>query len=1051
MAVEYSRFMADYLAMGHMRPFTSAELAITAGPVNYIHHHGIWQHDDRGRKLRVVFNASNPTSSGHSLNDVLHAGPRLQAALPSVLMRWRRHRIAFCSDIRMMFRQIWIDYRDVDLQRIVWAADPSQPPTHYQLLTVTYGESCSPYLSLRTLQQLCQDEGHNWPEAVSAALCDRYADDFLSGADDVTAARRLRDQLSGLMKAGGFPLRKWVANVRELLDDLPDDVRLRPTWEQLSAEGLVSELGVKWDPPSDCFQLTPPPLQPQSTKRTMLAALAGLFDPCGWLAPIVLNAKLLLQDLWRARLGWDEPAPISMTRRWAEFTAELQAISTFTLPRWIGVGPSSELHLHGFSDASRRAMAAVIYSRLAPGAGPALCHILLARTKLSPIRSLKPAPETSARMTIPRLELRAALIAAKLLRTAADELRVPVDRCHAWCDSQIVLHWLRSDRPTNNVLIDNYVAQIQEMLPSSVWRYVPTQSNPADLATRGADMTGLRSQRTWWEGPAWLAEDVDSWPLDPLPAPNQHSSICCVVQQLDASYLEQFSNLRMLLSFLVRIRRFVRSRLGRGPVLSVASPLTPTELHDAFLACVRLSQERSFSDDLQCLRRGERLRKTNPLVPLAAFLDDDGILRVGGRLEHSPLTYEERHPPILSGASSLASMVIAWAHSRALHGGYRVTSAYVCKRAWLLGGPRRIKAHLRRCVVCIRLRARPATQLMAPLPSSRVSPSRAFACTGVDYAGPFHVLSARGRGVRTTKGYIAVFVCLATKALHLELVGDLSAASFLGALHRFAGRRGRPGEIWSDNATCFRRADVELRDALLTAELDWGLVAGSLADQGIAWKFIPPGAPHFGGLWEAAVKSTKSHLQRVMGSRHLTYEEFSTVLVGIEMVLNSRPLTPLSGDTGDLDILTPGHFLVGGPLNSIVLPGPPAESLDALAHWELVRGVRAQFWSRWSREYLNTLQQRSKWTTPRRNFIVGDVVVLLDATLLQSSGRWPIGRVISVHPGADGFVRAATLKTATGVYKRSITKMVLLPVSAPPAAPPPPEDSLTDPGLAGGT
>ncbi|XP_014214629.1 uncharacterized protein LOC106643859 [Copidosoma floridanum] len=475
-----------------------------------------------------------------------------------------------------------------------------------------------------------------------------------------------------------------------------------------------------------------------------------------------------------------------MTCRWAAFTAELQAISTFTLPRWIGVRPSSELHLHGFSDASRRVMAAVIYSRLAPGAGPALCHILLAWTKLSPIRSLKP----------------------------------------------IVLHWLRSDRPTNNVLIDNYVAQIQEILPSSVWRYVPTQSNPADIATRGADMTGLRSQRTWWEGPAWLAEDVDSWPLDLLPAPNQQSSICCVVQQLDASYLEQFSNLRMLLGFLVRIRRFVRSRLGRGPVLSVASPLTPTELHDAFLACVRLSQERSFSADLQCLQRGERLRKTNPLVPLAAFLDDDGILRVGGRLEHSPLTYEERHPPILSGASSLASMVIAWAHSRALHSGYRVTSAYVCKRAWLLGGPRRIKAHLRRCVVCIRLRARLATQLMAPLPSSRVSPSRAFACTGVDYAGPFHVLSARGRGVQTTKGYIAVFVCLATKALHLELVGDLSAVSFLGTLHRFAGRRGRPGEIWSDNATCFRRADVELHDALLTAELDWGLVAGSFADQG---------------------------------------------------------------------------------------------------------------------------------------------------------------------------------------------------------------------------
>ncbi|XP_014217979.1 uncharacterized protein LOC106646454, partial [Copidosoma floridanum] len=447
MAVKYSRFMADYLAMGHMRPLTSAELAATAGPVNYIHYHGIWQHDDRGGKLRVVFNASNPISSGHSLNDVLHAGPRLQAALPS-------------------------------------AADPSQPPTHYQLLTVTYSKSCPPYLSLRTLQQLCQDEGHNWPKAVSAALCDRYTDDFLTGADDITAARRLRDQLSGLKRASGFPLRKWVANVHELFDDLPEDVRLRPTWEQLSAEGLVSELRVKWDPPSDCFQLMPPPLQRHSTKRTLLASLAGLFDPCGWLAPIMLNAKLLLQDLWRPRLGWDEPVPISMTRRWAAFTAELQAISTFTLPRWIRVGPFSELHLHGSSDASRRAMAAVIYSRIAPEAGPALCHILLAWTKLSPICSLKLGPQTTARMTIPSLKLRAALIATKLLRAAADELRVLVDRCHAWCSSQIVVHWLRSDKPTNNVLIDNYVAQIQEILHSCVWRYLPTQSNPADLATK---------------------------------------------------------------------------------------------------------------------------------------------------------------------------------------------------------------------------------------------------------------------------------------------------------------------------------------------------------------------------------------------------------------------------------------------------------------------------------------------------------------------------------------------------------------------------------------
>ncbi|XP_023245071.1 uncharacterized protein LOC111642822 [Copidosoma floridanum] len=207
---------------------------------------------------------------------------------------------------------------------------------------------------------------------------------------------------------------------------------------------------------------------------------------------------------------------------------------------------------------------------------------------------------------------------------------------------------------------------------------------------------------------------------------------------------------------------------------------------------------------------------------------------------------------------------------------------------------------------------------MAPLPASRVTPSRAFGRTGVDYAGPFSVLTSKGRGIRTTKGYIAVFVCMTTKAVHLELVGDLSAANFLGALTRFTGRRGRPSELWSVNATCFRRADLELREALQGAEFNWDLVAGTLASQGVFWQFIPPGAPHFGGLWEAAVKLTKSHPCRVLGSRHLTYKEFSTVLVGIKAVLNSRPLTPLSGDPSDLKVLTPGHFLIGAPVDSIV-------------------------------------------------------------------------------------------------------------------------------------
>ncbi|XP_014208616.1 uncharacterized protein LOC106639487 [Copidosoma floridanum] len=450
MAIEYARFMDEYLRCGHMRLLTDVELRESSGLVHYIPHHGIWQAGDHRKKLRVVFNASRPTSTGYSLNDILHAGPKLQACLPTVLLRWRRHRIAFCADIQMIFRQIWIDKRDVDLQRILWSTGNSSPPKHYQLLTVTYGKASAPYLSLRTISQLWEDEGHAWPEAVPIVKQDRCVDDILFGADDVETARLRRDQLIGLLQAGGFPLRKWVANDPELLRDLSPDARLRPTWRQLSADGFVSELGVSWDPIDDCFHLTPPTLQPRPTKRAMLAALARLFDPCGWIATAVLTTKMIIQDLWRARLEWDEPVPAAMAQRWSRFLTQLQNVPSIAIPRWISCSPATSLQLHAFADASQRAMAAVVYSRAENPADGVCVSILMSRTKLTPIKSLQPDATSPTRMTIPRLELQAALLAARLLRMVAEEYAVSVEHCHAWSDSQIVLHWLRSSEPTNN-------------------------------------------------------------------------------------------------------------------------------------------------------------------------------------------------------------------------------------------------------------------------------------------------------------------------------------------------------------------------------------------------------------------------------------------------------------------------------------------------------------------------------------------------------------------------------------------------------------------------
>ncbi|CAB0043516.1 unnamed protein product [Trichogramma brassicae] len=389
-AAAYREFMQAYIDSGHMIKLSHEEMKLKDRPVHYIPHHGIWQHGDHGPRLRVVFDASRPTSSGVSLNDVTHRGPKLQRDIWTILLRWRRHRVAFCADMKMMYRQIWIDKRDLDWQRVVWSPSSSDPIQHFRLLTVTYGTSCAPYLALRTIEQLCTDEGAQFPAATVAILRDRYVDDVLSGAPDLEAARDLRDQLIQLTNKGGFPLRKWVANDPRLLEGLNTADCLRPTWISFSAEDPVRELGIAWNPQDDSLGVAVPDVsKPRRSKREVLSALATIFDPCGWLAPTTLTVKLLIQDMWRARLGWDDELPELLAQRWRTICDGLTSIRGLVIPRWLASHSSAQdLRIHAFADASRRAMAAVTYSRCEDETGQVRLRILVAKTKLAPIRSV---------------------------------------------------------------------------------------------------------------------------------------------------------------------------------------------------------------------------------------------------------------------------------------------------------------------------------------------------------------------------------------------------------------------------------------------------------------------------------------------------------------------------------------------------------------------------------------------------------------------------------------------------------------------------------------
>ncbi|XP_046141252.1 uncharacterized protein LOC123987702 [Osmia bicornis bicornis] len=1009
LASAYREFMRTYEALGHMTRVPADESVNSRSW--YLPHHAVVQSTPAQYKVRVVFDASRRTHDQYRLNDFLMSGPPLQQDLSLVLLNWRRYKYVFTADIVKMFRQILVVPRDQELQRIVWAPSPEEPPVEYRLTTVTYGTACAPYLAIRTLAQLAVDEKPRFPLGSRCLESNVYVDDMFIGADELPLAIRKRTELVQILGTAGIELDKWAANHPDILP-----AHKRPIANDLVRDIVQDEsvktLGVHWKPTQDEFSFSVTnanSLPGVLTKRAVLSNIARLFDPLGWLSPITITAKILMQDLWILKCDWDSPLPAEARERWIDYCRSLSSLPTLTISRWFGSPSESAGQIHGFSDASSRAYAAVIYLRTDEGDGHVRVSLLAAKTKVAPVKTV----------SIPNLELCGALLLVRLvchLRKLDFLKRHPV---FLWSDSRVVLAWLSKHPCHWKTFVANRVSLIQTELPSATWAHVPTKQNPADCATRGLRPSELCETSLWWYGPSWLALQPEHWPQPSETTQVLHAE----AKPPEPDILLRYSSLTRLIRVVAYCLRPVKHLRGRkGGLNPLPTYLTTSELLDARSAVIRIAQAHAFATEIEMLKSGKPLPKSSALRKLNPLLDkEDGVLRVGGRLSRSNLTSERKHPPILPRRSGLSRLFVRYAHNAAFHGGPTLTSSVLLRYAWIVGRNSLIKTAIRNCLTCQRVKPRLAHQLMGDLPAARVTPARPFTTTGLDYAGPFHIRTTKGRGHRAYKGYIALFVCFATRAIHLEVVSDLTASTFIAAYRRFVSRRGICHRLYSDNATTFRGADTELQAMFKEASEFYQTVASTLANDGTAWSFIPPTTPHYGGLWEAGVKSVKHHLRRMVGEHTLTFEEFSTVLTEIEACLNSRPLCPLTSDTDDLNILTPAHFLIGTA--SALVPDAEPESVpeNRLNRFQLLQRIRNQFWKRWSDEYLQHLQERGKWRDPTENFAVGQLVLMRDERYPPT--KWPLGRVIEVHTGSDGLVRVVTVKTATNTFRRHIARL----------------------------
>jgi hypothetical protein len=554
----------------------------------------------------------------------------------------------------------------------------------------------------------------------------------------------------------------------------------------------------------------------------------------------------------------------------------------------------------------------------------------------------------------------------------------------------------------------------------------------ADIISRGCTPKQLIDNKLWLNGPTFLwqneTEHSDNIKnIINLSETEERRRIVCtkaVIHNKSSELLLKYSSFKKLINAIALCFRFYNKIKGE----KITGPLSVKEIRFSHNVIAKLVQQEAFPDEYNCLVKNKPLPKSSPLIKLNPFLDAESIIRVGGRLVNANIFYNKKFPIVIPKRHHITNLIVEREHLRQLHAGPQATLAAIRESYWLLGGRNTIRRILHNCVLC--RRASPITyeEIMGNLPDARVNLIRPFRDCGVDYAGPISIREGKGRGKRSIKAYVCLFICLATKAIHLELVTDCTSSSFIRAFKRFMSRRGKPSRMYSDNATTFKGSDRELRfihQEVIKSELFKNFIL-DCAENNVEWHFIPPRSPHVGGIWEAGIKSMKFHFKRIIGQSLFTYEEMYTCLTLIEACLNSRPITPLSSNPDDLSPLTPGHFLIGTALTA------PAESdvtkinIHRLDQWQKIQQVRQHFWKRWSREYIVELQQRSKWATSTRPAAVGDIVIVHEDNIPPLC--WSLGRIETVHPGRDGKVRTVSVRTKSGVVKRSVHKLSPLPV-----------------------
>ncbi|KAG5666357.1 hypothetical protein PVAND_014391 [Polypedilum vanderplanki] len=1039
----YNEKFKELIEEGYVRAATIEDLTGDWPNVNYLPMTLVINQDKIPVGYRIVFDAAAKYLQT-SLNQNLLKGPDLLVNLYEPLIYSRTKAVAINADIKAMFMQMRMNIRDQQCQRILFRETPNEEMKVFIVTRVLFGPACSPFQSQFCKNVVAETWKDIYPEAAKAIQRFMYMDDLLTAEATTEKVLKIAMNCIEIFDSVRWKLIQFQSNDVEFLKRLPNgSVKqdIIPLMEDNDKSCEAKVLGCMWNTKEDCFQFNfdknlyfklVKDCQERPTKRIQSSTIARIFDIMGFLSHLVIRGRILLQRSWQNGIDWDQPITENEHKLWLEWLAELENAAKIKIPRQLCEGKdlfdSSEVEIHAFCDAGAEAYASVVYV-VSKHKGKRTSRIVMARAKVTPLRYKSKTKVTE----IPRLELFAALSAARLTHMITNCLPGLNLKRYLWSDSEIVLRWINYPNMPLKAYAKSPIEEILNKSDQKEWRHVPTKLNVADIATKFKKIDFGDSNSLWFTGPEFIRHEISYWPpeVELKPKIDEKLEVCVYniakVNVIEVEFKspiklpkiddpianeQQISNLpaRIRATWIKIVRATARGlklymdgfiplvkskKYNDAKTIEIIKAqnfniLTPLDLDRAELFLVRRAQRQNYSEDYETFLMGKSV-SNKEMQQLQVFIDDQGVLRIHSRVK------------------------LAAARSK-----YWIPSVRVA-----------LKIIQDKCNFCRYLRTRPYAPLMAPLPTCRIDPTQfPFQTTGVDCAGPITVRIYN----REKKIWILIFSCTLTRFIQLHILESLHSLKVMEAIALFWSSNGPVQTFISDRGTNFVGAKNFIREEYERTKSELIEVHGQLANElaskyRVEWKLLPAHSPWMGGFYERLIKEVKRSIATVLENRKLSKIELNIALQDACHRINCRPLShnPISAD--DEEVLTPHHLARGRPGWPYLPSYKPSEPDPQNDRSVFRRGrlIADEIMRLFVHGYLPVLTKRTKWfkdiSSPLR---IGDIVLLIEPD--KTRRQWKRARVIKLYKAKDRRSRVADVELPCGTIKegRSIQRLAKL-------------------------